>query len=214
MASRVEIIFIMLMLARPSNANIIKRMIRKAGPADFEAVIQVREQLALDTGRLDDPVYRLQIQRSGFLLATDLSEEEFAASSANYELAERDGKIIGYIRLESDQDISEDEIAHWNRPEMEEIYYTNPHAYVWGIGVLPEAKGKGVAVGLLEVAEKRARAQAIPWLFSEIVAGPVTNIASMIFHEKNGFQRLATGKPREHAGMHGFYEILYAKQLM
>lgn len=189
-------------------------MIRQAEVADFEAVTHVRESLALDIGRLDDPAYRLQIQRSGFLLPGGSTEEEFTSASVNYGLAERDDKVIGYVRVESEQDISEGEITHWHRPEMQEVYYTDPHAYVWGIGVLPELKGQGVAAELLEAAEKRTRAQGIPWLFSEIVASPVTNIPSMIFHEKNGFQRVAIGMPREHLDMRGFHEVLYAKQLL
>lgn len=188
-------------------------MIRRAEAQDFGAVSRIRESLALDIGRLSNAIYRLQIQRSGFLLPDDTSEEEFASTSDSYELAEQDNKVLGYVRLVNEQDISEHEVAYWYKPEMKAAYYADPHAYVAGIGVLPESKGQGIAAELLKAAERRVRAQEIPWLFSEIVASPVTNIASMIFHEKNGFQRVAIGRPREVVGIRGFYEILYAKQL-
>ncbi len=188
-------------------------MIRKAELADFKAITHIKESLALDISRLNNPAYRVQIQRSGFLLLGEPSEKEFASASANYRLFEQDNEIIGYVRLEGEQDISEDDFMYWYRPEMKKLYYAKPHAYVKGIGVLPKLKGQGVAAKLLKASEEQVRAQKIPWLFSEIVASPVTNIASMIFHEKNGFQRVAIGKPRENSGMQGFYEILYAKQI-
>jgi len=46
-----------------------------------------------------------------------------------------------------------------------------------------------------------------------IVVSPVTNVASMMFHEKNGFERVALLEPTQSVGMAGFQNLLYGKQL-
>ncbi len=101
----------------------------------------------------------------------------------------------------------------WYRPDIKDVYYSNPHAYLYGIGVLPEINHHGVGTEMLQAAERQVRAKNIPWLFSEIVNAPVTNIASMLFHEKNGFERIALVDPTQAHDMEGFQNLVYGKCL-
>jgi len=188
-------------------------MIRQAELADFDAIVHIRESVALDVDRLDDADYRVQIQRDGFLLPTGLSLERFQAVLPSYSVAEREGQVAGYLRLQENQAMPPEADVFWLRPDLKDAYYSKPHAGIYGIGVLPEAKQHGVATEMLEVAERQVRARNVTWLFSEIVTSPVTNLASLIFHEKNGFERVALTEPTQAYGMEGFQDLLYGKQL-
>lgn len=188
-------------------------MIRQAEMADFGAITHIRESTALEVSRIQDPEYRVEIERRGFLLPSGLSVEDFQTSIASYDVAEREGQVIGYVRLTEEQDMLPSTKAFWYRPDIKDVYYANPHAYIWGIGVLPEASHHGVGTEMLQAAERQVQAKNIPWLFSEIVIAPVTNIASMLFHEKNGFERIALQEPTQAHGMEGFQNLVYGKPL-
>ncbi len=189
-------------------------MIRQGELADFDAVVQIRESTALEIDRLDDADYRVHIQRNGFLLPSGLSIEDFEADLPDYNVAEQEGRVVGYLRLTEEHDISTEAEAFWLKPGLKDVYYSDPHAYIYGIGVLPDAKQCGTGREMLQAAEQRARASNIPWLFSVIVTSPITNIASMIFHEKNGFERAAILEVAEEAGLEGFQNLVYAKSLI
>lgn len=189
-------------------------MIRQARITDFDAVVHIRESTALEIDRLGDADYRVEIQRSGFLLPTGLSIEDFEKNLQDYIVAELEGRVAGYLRLTEEHDISPDTEAFWLRPDLKDVYYSSPHAYIYGIGVLSDVKGHGVAREMLQVAEQRVRARNIPWLFSVIVTSPVTNIASLLFHEKNGFERVALPGVTKEAGLDGFQNLVYAKSLI
>jgi len=112
------------------------------------------------------------------------------------------------------QSITSDANIHWLRSDLKEAYYAQPHVKINWLGVLPEAKRLGVATEMLRAAEKRLRIQGVPWLFSAIVSAPVTNIASLLFHEKHGFERIALTEPVEIWGLAGFQNLHYVKQLL
>lgn len=188
-------------------------MIRQAELADFDAITRIRESTALNVSRIQDANYRVEIERSGFLLPTDLSIEDFQADLPNYIIAEQEVQVVGYLCLRGTQSKSLKEGAFWLRPELESIYFSQPHAAINWVGVLPEAKKHGLATDMLHAAEQQVRAQHIPWLFSAIVMSPVTNIASLLFHEKNGFERIALTEPTYDHGMDGFQNLYYGKQL-
>ncbi len=52
-------------------------MIRQAELADFDAITNIREATALDVSKIQDIDYRIEIERSGFLLSTGLSIKDF-----------------------------------------------------------------------------------------------------------------------------------------
>jgi ribosomal protein S18 acetylase RimI-like enzyme len=194
-------------------------MIRQAELADFREITQVRDSVTLDMDRLRDDVdYRVQVQQDGFLLPTGIDFDHFQADLPNYGVAENEGEVAGYCHLSYCQGMSPAEVS-WLKPELKDVYWSvTEHAELDGIGVSPQAKRGGIASEILQAAEGRVRARNIPWLFSFVVLTPVTNFASMMFHEKNGFNRVAVLHPTiyEDANgfqLDGFQSFLYGKQV-
>jgi ribosomal protein S18 acetylase RimI-like enzyme len=84
--------------------------------------------------------------------------------------------------------------------------------------VLPQAKQRGVATEMLRAVERQVQARGVDWVFSFVVVTPVTNFASMMFHEKNGFERAAILGPDEYVTENGFrldvfQSFLYGKRV-
>lgn len=187
-------------------------MIRQAEMSDFDAIVDVRESVALEVDRLDQPDYRIQVQKNGFLLSTGLTMEEYAADISNYLVAGQE-RVFGYLCLHDYMDVSSEESNLWLRPDAQKAYSTSPYAYIHGVGVWPGVHRAGIASEMLQAAEQKAQADGASWLFSMIVTSPVTNIASLLFHERNGFERAAILEVTEEAGLESFQNLVYAKQL-
>lgn len=189
-------------------------MLRPGELTDFDAIVSIHGSVAVDIARLDDPVYRSEIQRSGFLLPTALSEGAFTADVQNYTVAEDEGRVIGYLCLHANQSWEPEHTSvDWLRPELKDAYHADPHAYIHSVAVDPDAQKQGVASELLMDAERIARIQNTLWLFSMIVTSPITNVASMLFHEGHGFERLAQTRPARGAELDGFVNLLYGKHV-
>ena len=165
-------------------------MIRPAKPEDYKAIIKIRKLLALDLSRLDNPDYRLKTQKSGFLLPTNLTYPDFNRSMQTYSVFEEEGKIVAYTKVDDKQDVASGSRMLWFEPQWEKLYYDKPHAYLYGIGVTPEARHRGIASEMLKPILKKARNNC-PYLFSIVVTSPILNFASVMFHESNDFQRIA-----------------------
>lgn len=188
-------------------------MIRRAQTADFEAITKTYENLALNVPRLTkDSDYRLQVQRSGFLLSGELGFNEFQQEVQGYSVYEDAGKMVGYICIEEEPETTKEQWS-WFREDLKALYFSEQRANLGRIGVLPTAKQHGVATALFQDAERRLRAKKVPGLFSFVVLSPVTNFPSMMFHEKHGFERVAVMKPCFLYGMDGYQAFMYGKKL-
>lgn len=181
---------------------------------DFEAVVHIRDSTALEIDRLNDADYRVEIQRTGFLLPTGLTVDEYRADLSSYLAFEKGGEAIGYLCLHDHIGMSSEEVNFWFRPDLNDAYNSGSYVYIYGIGVLPDTRRLGVASELLKAAENEARKRNASWLFSMIVISPVTNIASMMFHERNDFERAAVLNITEEVGLKGFQNLVYAKPLI
>jgi GNAT superfamily N-acetyltransferase len=193
-------------------------MIRHAQPSDFESIGDIRGGLRLDVSRLSEPSYRVQIQSEGFLFPYYPTSDDFEADLPNYYVAEEHEQAVGFFRMREDQDIPDDTSVAWLRPELEDVYWSSPHAGLDGIGVLKGEHSRGIGSKMLQSAEQITRTRDVNWLFSFVVLTPVTNFASMMFHEKNGFDRVAVLGPSQYANKNGFkldvfQSFLYGKQL-
>jgi ribosomal protein S18 acetylase RimI-like enzyme len=189
-------------------------MIRKAQTADFDSVTRIRQSLALDLHKLGDTDYKVQIQRSGFLLPLGLTIEEFLEDIEKYIVYVHDEEVVGYLRVDEEQEIGPDNEVIWFRPDLKDLYFSKPHADIGGVGVLPEASQHGLATKMLHEVEKQVHERGVAYLFSFVVLSPVTNFPSMMFHEKNGFERIAVLVPKSSYGMEGYQSLLYGKKLL
>jgi len=189
-------------------------MIRPATLPDYEAIAGIQQSLALDTTKLEDSDYVERVQQDGFLLNLDINQETFAANVANYIVGETDeGKIGGFLRLDDEQEMAQDERPQWFNPYLAAVYWSLPHANIGKVAVLPSATRQGLGTQLLARAEQLTRERQIPWLYAYVAYKPITNHASIAFHERNGFHALALEQPQSAYNMQDYQGMLYDKKL-
>jgi N-acetylglutamate synthase-like GNAT family acetyltransferase len=195
-------------------------MIRQAEQADVDAITRIRESVTIDMGRLDDTDYAVNMQRQGFLFPSGPTQEQLIVELVDYRVVQRDQNIVGFYALHAEQEdlTSEQTGVSWLKPGLEESYFSLPHALLSSVSVESGVRHRGIATEMLEDAEQQARGRGASHLFAFVALTPVTNFASMMFHEKNGFDRAATSSPHLFVADNGFqvegYQFfLYGKHL-
>lgn len=189
-------------------------MIRHATIADYDSIKKILNELALNVKKIGDRDYRYDVQRNGFLLHSELTVEQFKKDLKKiYFIPEYHNKVVGYLRIDEEQELSNSSKIYWFKPEVKNVYFSKPHANIGGMGVLAEAKSHGIGAEMLLGAEREVRAKGIVYLFSLVALSPVTNMPSMMFHEKHGFERIAVSEPHPLFGMNGYQSFLYGKKL-
>jgi ribosomal protein S18 acetylase RimI-like enzyme len=190
-------------------------MIRPAELEDFDSIIRIRKASALDMAKLKNTGYRVQVQRSGFLLPIELTFEDFEKNLSNYSVYLDNGRVSGYVRVDTGHDIKPKTKVFWLKEELRQVYFSEPHSYIYGIGVLPETRHKGIATKMMQSVETKTRALGITYLFSLAVLSPVTNFPSMMLHEKNGFERLVVVlEPISVNDPADYQALMYGKKLI
>jgi len=190
-------------------------MIRQAQAEDYEAIKKIKSSLKIDHSKLDKREYRVSLQKNGFLVPSNLEKSDFEKHLQKIFLVyEQESEIIGYIKIDTEQSMTKDSKPTWFHKAMESIYFSSPHTEITPIAVSPAAKQKGVGTALLQEAIKRLQQRKeVLYVFSFIVLFPITNLPSMIFHEKSGFDRIAVTSYLDAYGLTNYQSILYAKRL-
>lgn len=189
-------------------------MIRQVTAQDYQAIRDIKRELGIDRSRLQHADYRLSLQKNGFLLFPDLEWTEYERDISKLFLGyEVDGTVVGYIRIDTEQEIRSAQSASWFREDLQPVYFARPHADIGAIAVSPKAGHRGVGATLLSRAEEELRRQGVLYLFSLVVASPITNVPSLLFHEKHGFGRVAFTSHHELFGLKNYQSILYGKKL-
>lgn len=177
-------------------------MIRRATLDDLNRVIAIYDKIKLNRSRLDDTEYITSIQKKGFLLGLDdrITIEKEITNSFDFLVAEEEKRIVGYLIADhaNEQKFYDDEYTTWFNLELKDFYYQNPKGMTLASVVVdPNESGKGIAAQMLRTLEKRLIKESFEMLFSIITVAPITNCATLIWHTKNGFKRLAMSKPRK-----------------
>jgi ribosomal protein S18 acetylase RimI-like enzyme len=190
-------------------------MIRHVAQRDYSDILLIKKKLLLDASKINEPSYRVTTEKSGFFLYKKPQSMEVFVNDLEkvYFVYEENGKVKGYVRIDKEQEMARDAYVFWFRPELKDLYFSLPHAAMAGIGLLPEIAHKGIAKELLAAATAEVKKENISYLFSFIALSPMTNIASMLFHERNGFERIATCTIPELFGLKNYQSILYGKKL-
>jgi len=128
----------------------------------------IKEMLLLDNLRISEPEYRVKTEQSGFFLnKKPQTREEFTNDLHKIHLVyEENGLAKGYLRIDEEQEMSNDIDTFWFKPDLKDTYFLSPHAALGGIGVLPEVAKKGVGTELLNrvIAEVRKKVSLIYFL--------------------------------------------------
>jgi len=174
-------------------------MIRQARLADLDKIYLLYRSLSLDRSKLNDPGYLVYIQQQGFLLGleTKATFKKKILRAKEFLVAEKNRKIIGYIVADyREKNCEEDRRQSWFDRVWRRRYFRHPRSMVVdSCGVDGDYRGNGIGSGLLKRLEKNLKAQKFRYLFSSVALSPITNCATILFHAKNGFQRVATSRP-------------------
>jgi len=190
-------------------------MIRSAEQSDFEAMRETWCGVAFDplhTARTLDGW--LDVKLSGFLVSDGPSRKEFSACLDRYVVAERAGRLGGFLRLDDSQELQPETDVFWISPrQFKGLYEARPHASIGVLAVAQHAARQGVATEMLHEAEVRARAMGASHLFSFVVLCPIANYSSALFHLENGFERMAVTQPQKLFDIDDYQSTLYGKSL-
>lgn len=190
-------------------------MIRSAERSDYKAIRAAWGDAAFDplhTARTLDGW--LDVKLGGFLVSDAPSRKEFKAHLDSYIVAERQGRLGGFLRLDDSPELQPETDVHWISPrQFKGLYEARPHANIGVLAVAPYAVRQGVATEMLHEAEVRARTMGASHLFSFVVLCPIPNYSSALFHLENGFEWMAVTQPQKLYNIDDYQSTLYGKSL-
>ncbi len=192
--------------------------IRQATSDDLRQLKDLHEKLQLDLNKLGETSYDTEVQKKGFMLGTDgvhdMAEE--LTKAYKFFVAEDNGIILGFLIADhrKEQKFYDDEYKTWFDADLKDFYYNNDKGMTLAtILVDPDSTKKGVATELLNKLEENLKQNNFEYLFSIVVVAPVTNTPSIIWHTKQGFKRLAMGRPRRLFELDNFVSVLLYKEV-
>ena len=189
-------------------------MIRTASPKDFPDILEIKKQYALNISEISNPEYRKSAEKSGFLLPGDYTKEEMQELINEIFLVDEEyGKVVAYFSIISKQELNPKSEREWLIPELKDVYFSSPHGEIWGMAVSEEFGNRGIAKKLLERGLAEVKNWGASYLFSFVVYKPISNLASIRFHERNGFQRAAIRQPSPFMGIDNYQSIVYARKI-
>jgi L-amino acid N-acyltransferase YncA len=191
-------------------------MVRKARLADLNQVISIYQSWCINRDKLDDYKYCAELQKRGFLLGLDDRDtyQRLIDKARLFYVFVESRKVLGYAIFNQDIESEDNRYKVWLDSEGRELYYNNSASVsIFEIAVRKDASRRGVASKLLKKAIVGLKSQGYRYLFSVVTVSPITNCSSIIFHEKHGFRRVATGVPTRLFDIDNYASILYCKVL-
>lgn len=191
-------------------------MIRKASQNDLASIFELYQSLALDRKKLSNTDYQTSVQTGGFLLGLENENDikKLIDEACMFLVYEDEGEILGYIIADHRDKYYDDEYKTWFDLEAKEKYYNSPQSMTLAtIGVKKDKNKKGIATSLLKELQNILRKNNYKYFFSIVTIAPITNIPSIVFHTKNGFQRIAMGRPRKLFDLDNYSAILFYKPI-
>ncbi|MFA7301541.1 MAG: GNAT family N-acetyltransferase [Candidatus Shapirobacteria bacterium] len=192
--------------------------IRKFELSDLDQIYGIYQKVSLNRNKIGNSEYETLIQKNGFLLGLDTKEDlEKEIDKANYvTVAEENNIIVGYLIADDsdDQKFNDDEYKTWFDNDLKTIYYYNQKVMTLAtIAVDPEYGGKGVGKILFEELIQWLKNNNYEYIFSIMTMAPLTNCATVLWHTKMGYKRLAMGRPRKLFNLENYVGILMYKKL-
>ncbi len=172
--------------------------------------------ISLNRELLYDKNYRYRIQKEGFLLGLDTKDDlqQFISDDNLFLVYENDHQLRGYLMIDYKKDFLDDEYKMWFDGNGKHLYYDlSLGASLNTVAVDRSSREKGIAFQLLSEAEQQLKKTGVKNLFSIITSAPITNCASLLFHTKMGFNRLAVSKPRKMFELDNYCSTLLYKAI-
>lgn len=189
-------------------------MIRQAVTTDFNSIRKIQESLILDTTHISNQVTRVSIAMRGFLVGSIYTHDSFHADiHKTFLVYERTRRVVGYLRVDEKQEIHVSTDTNWYVPDLKNAYFSFPHATMGALAVLPEYQNHHIGNELLATAVDNLKKSNRSSLYSCVVVSPITNIASLLFHERNGFQRVGVTYHKKLFGLLNYQSFLYRLNL-
>lgn len=192
--------------------------IRKFELSDLDQIYGIYQKVSLNRNKIGNSEYETLIQKNGFLLGLDTKVDlEKEIIEANHVIvAEDNNKIVGYlIADDSDyQKFDDDEYKTWFDLDLKKIYYTDQKVITLAsIAVDPDFGMQGVGKLLFDNLLIWLKENNFEYLFSIMTVAPLTNCATILWHTKMGYKRLAMGRPRKLFNLENYVGILMYKKL-
>jgi ribosomal protein S18 acetylase RimI-like enzyme len=160
--------------------------------------------------------YTSHISKQGFLLGRESNEslKELLEKAHIFLVDEEEGKVKGYIIADHTKEFKDNENKVWLDAKAKEYYYEDDQSMtIESIAVSNNHLHQGVGSKLLLYLEDELISRQYKYLFSIISIAPVQNDASVSFHEKNHFRKVAESKPRTLFEIENYAAALYFKEL-
>jgi ribosomal protein S18 acetylase RimI-like enzyme len=191
-------------------------MIRTATLKDLDSIYQIFMSNAVDFSKIGDFSYITQLEKHGFVLGTEEKKdiEKYLKERKYFFVFEEEKEIIGYIFGTAEKEYKDDEYKFWMDDEAKDLYYSDPKSFaIDAIVINRQSHHKGVGSQLLQYFEEKVKNDGYQYLFSIARILPITNCASILFHGKNGFKKIAISSPRFMFGMENMASMLLFKKL-
>lgn len=173
-------------------------MIQFATGSDLDQIIEIQKQNLFDFSQIKNKDYIANIKKTGFFIAPHSLEE----------LKNEQGKIL-LVKKEKNQVLA----YIWINVCLDKYKNSQKTYKIKEIGVLKNYNRNGFGTELLEYSYQFLTDRSVKYLVSSVAFNPVINLASINFHEKHDFDKVAVSPPLPFLGFKSYQCLIYLKKL-
>lgn len=185
-------------------------MIKIATKSDFIQIIEIQKQNLFDFSQFKNVDYLNNISKTGFFIAPYSLEELQKDKDKILLVNKKDNKILAYLWISI---ITDDHKYNWFDSKLKSELFSKKVYKIKGIGVLKDNRSKGLASELLNYSYKYLKNKSIKYLISSIAFYPIVNTASINFHKKQNFTKVALSPKVPYFGFKKYQCLIYSKKL-
>ena len=187
------------------------KIIKLLTDREFMEVIEIQKENLLDFTRVNNPDYAGEIEKKGFFIAP-CSLDELKNDKEKILIGiEENNKILAYVWVSVMVD--NHKYNNWKSEEIEKNIFDKKIYKIKEIAVKKTELGKGWGGILLKALEEYLDNKSIKYLVSSVAFYPIKNLASIGFHEKNGFEVVSISPKVEYFGFKKYQCVLMAKKI-
>ena len=178
--------------------------------SDLKQVVEISKLNLLDFSKISDEYYVENIKKTGFFIApytlNDLKNDKNKILLG----VKENNKIVAYIWISVGTDNHK---YDWYDQKFEREISGQKIYNLKRIGAIKERTGLGLASELLKSVNEYLVDKSIKYLIASVAYNPVSNLASIGFLEKNGFEKVAISPKVSHYKFESYQCLLLAKRI-